>query len=210
MTRKSFYITFLILAVIFVIQHVLIKQPDILKKQAAAENFSDIEINLLSGSFEPIGYYQDKKPVVLVFWNSNSNPSHLAIENIGRKIDEWNEEYDFELIAVNVGESPEEVVNVKELWNINLKIGLDPDRMIAEEFGVGQLPTVIIIDDKGEIQKRWDGMQEDIEYGIQRRLGDDEDDVSVKIKKNNHGETTEVEIKSGDSIISVDTIRKKD
>lgn len=210
MTRKSFYITFLILAVLFIIQHILIKQPDILKAKDAAGEVANIEINLLSGSFEPLGYYEGKKPVVLLFWNSASNPSHLALQEIGDKIDGWKEKYDFELIAVNVGESAEDVADAKELWNINMKIGLDPSRAIAEEFGVGALPTAVVINKDGKIEKRWDGFNEDLDYKIRREIRGDEDDEKITIKKNRHGETTEIQIKSGDSVISVDTIRNDD
>ncbi len=210
MTRKSFYITLLILGLLFLIQHVLIKQPDILKKKEASENFADIEITLLDGGFEPLGYYEGKKPVILVFWNSTSNPSHLALDEIGEDVEKWREDYEFEIIAVNVGESVEDIAQAKELWNIDMKIGLDPNNEITKEFGVGALPAAIFINKEGEIQKRWDGMHEDIDYGIRRQLRGDEDETTTKITKDEHGDTIKVEVKSGDSIISVDTIKKDD
>ena len=74
MTRKTFYIIISTLFLLFLIQHVLIKQPDLISKVTAAEDFSDIEIELLDGGFEPIGYYEGNKRVLLIFWTSTSDP----------------------------------------------------------------------------------------------------------------------------------------
>jgi thiol-disulfide isomerase/thioredoxin len=170
MTRKSFTITLSILAVLFIIQHIYVKQPDILKQVSASDKYSDIEINLLGGSFEPIGYYKDKEPVVLVFWASNSNPSKLFLTELTPKLNNWHAKDSFTLIAVNVGDSKPVIEKTKELWGLNMKIGLDPDKKIAKDFGVGALPTVIFINKAGKIKKRWDNFGEDLTNQLRYRI----------------------------------------
>jgi len=203
MTRKNYYIVISIIFVLFVIQHIFIKQPDILSKIAAADDFSGINIDILDNDIdEPIGYYQGKKRVVLVFWNSTSNPCQLVLDDIGAKIDKWNKKYDFEIIAVNVGESEKTVREAKEFWDINIKIGLDPDKEITKEFGVGMLPTVIILNVDGSIKRRLDRYDPEITYRIRNHL---DDDIEVIIDSAGLGETRTI-IHDSDDSTNVDSI----
>jgi peroxiredoxin len=199
----------LILGLLFLIQHVLIKQPDFLSRLDASDDFSDVEINLLDGGFEPIGYYEGKKPVILVFWRSDIIPSKYLLDDISEEIEKWKSKFEFELIAVNVGETETQIRKIKEKWNIDFKIGLDLDSEISREFGISTLPSVMTINKDGSLGIYFSQYEPNIANDI-RRFFEGDDDVSVSIKKNRRGETTQVEIKSGDSIISVDTIRKDD
>jgi thiol-disulfide isomerase/thioredoxin len=203
MTRKTYYIVISIIFVLFVVQHIFIKQPDILSKINAADDFSGVLIDVLDNDIdEPIGYYQGKKRVVLIFWASNSNPCQLVLDDIGTKIDKWNEKFDFEMIAVNVGESESDVKRIKELWDINIKIGLDPDQKIARDFGVGKLPTTIILNVDGSIKRRLDRYDPEITDRIRYHL---DDDIDVIIDSSGLGETTTIINKSDDST-NVDSI----
>lgn len=202
MARKTFTITLSILAVLFIIQHIYIKKPDILKQMTASENYSNVEINLLSGSFEPIGYYQGKEPVVLIFWAANSNPSKLFLEELKPKLDDWHEKDSFTLIAINVGDSKAVVEQTKELWGLNMKIGLDPDRKIAKDFGVGALPTVLFINKKGEIKKRWDNFGEDLTGQLSHYISaENKPRKPIDSLTNSGKEKVDTVIMDGDTII---------
>jgi len=193
MNRKNFYITFSILAFLFIVQHIFIKQPDILKNVKASDDFSSVEINLLEGGFEPIGFYAGKKPVVLIFWSSDVDPCKYTLEAVNPKLEEWHSKYDFELIAVNVSESKAAIESVKKAWNLKMKIGLDSKGEIAREFGVASVPTVIILRKDGTVRSRYEHYDPEIDDRIARRIRP-EDEKEDKIQK--------IEINDGDTVIT--------
>ena len=193
MERKKFYIIFSIIAFLFIVQHIFIKQPDILKNVKASDDFSNVEINLLDGGFEPIGFYAGKKPVVLIFWRSDVDPCKFTLDAVNEKIDEWRAEYDFELIAVNISESKETIESIKTAWNLKMKLGLDPQGKIAKEFGVATVPNVVILKKDGTIRKRYQQYEAEITDRIERRIRP-EDDENNKIRK--------IEINDGDTVIT--------
>jgi thiol-disulfide isomerase/thioredoxin len=208
MTKKTFTITLSILAILFIVQHIYIKQPDILEQVSASEKYSDVEINLLDGGFEPIGYYKDKEPVVLVFWASSSNPSQLVFDDIKPRLKELNEKDSFTLIAVNVGDSKSAIEKTKKLWGLDMKIGLDPEGKIAQDFGVGSLPTVIFINKKGDIKRRWVGFEEDIGYKVRNNIRaeyKDKEDSDISDFIDTSGSQVDTIIKDGDTTIRIRT-----
>jgi thiol-disulfide isomerase/thioredoxin len=194
MTRKTFYIILSVLFLLFLIQHVLIKQPDIISKVTAAEDFSDIEIELLDGGFEPLGYYEGNKRVVLIFWASTSDPCHLALEQIGGEAGKWLSKYKVAIFSVNVGQSRGAIEAAKETWNITLPIGIDEDKKISGKFGVSRLPTVVLLDLDGSIKKKWDEYDPEIESSIRYRLDDDDDDREVHIETDRDGNIKSITI----------------
>jgi thiol-disulfide isomerase/thioredoxin len=195
MARKTFYISLSILFLLFLIQHVLIKQPDILSKMATAEDFSDINIEMLDSRIpEPIGMYENEKRVVLLFWASTSDPCRLALEGIGRRADKWNSEYKVAIISVNVGQSREAIEAAREAWDITLPIGIDEDKKISRKFGVSKLPTVVLLDMDGSIQRKWDAYEPEIEGSIRRRLDDDENYKELHIETDRDGNVTKITI----------------
>lgn len=190
MERKKFYIIFSIVAFLFIVQHIFIKQPDILRNVKASDDFSNIEIKLLDGGFEPLGFYAGKKPVVLIFWRSDVDPCKYILEEVNAKIDEWRSKYDFELIAVNVSESQDVIESAKDAWNLKMKIGLDPKGKIAGQFGVAAVPTVIILRKDGTLRKKYDRYEPEMEEAIERRIRpESEEDTITKIRIHN-GDTT--------------------
>ncbi len=194
MTRKTFYIILSVLFLLFLIQHVLIKQPNIISKVTAAENLSDIEIELLDGGFEPLGYYEGNKRVVLIFWASTSDPCRLALEQIGEEAGEWLSKYEVAIFSINVGQSRSVIETAKKNWDISLPIGLDQDKEISKKFGVSKLPTVVILDLDGSIKKKWEEYDPEIESSIRYRLDDDSDDREVHIETDRDGNIKSITI----------------
>lgn len=195
MTRKTFYIALPILFLLFVIQHVLIKQPDILSKVAAAEDFSTVEIEILDSKIpEPIGMYKSEKRVVMVFWASTSDPCRLALDGIGEKADKWMSEYKVVVFSVNVGQSRAAIEEAQKAWDITLPIGIDEDRKISRKFGVSKLPTIVLLDLDGSIQRKWDQYEPEIENSIRRRLDDDDIERDIHIETDRQGNITTITI----------------
>ncbi len=191
MTRKRFFILISILFVLFLVQHILIKQPSFFKNIAKGEDFSDVEINLLDGGFEPIGYYQGKEPVILLFWSVNSDPSMLTFEALPDMLDYWRDKYEFEFIAVNVGDPRQQVEEFVMAWNYQGKVGLDPDDKLVDKFAIRSVPTFIFFSIDGSLKKRWDHFDPDMKHNIRYRLDREYD-------------TDEEEVEAGDSIIKIE------
>jgi len=178
MAKKKFYIVLGIIFLLFVVQHILIKQPDIIKKVKASDEFSNVEIETLDGSYEPVGYYKDRQPIVLLFWSSDCQPCELALFDLQKESSKFEKDYDALIIAVNLGEDEDQIRHIKSEWNIEVKIGLDPDKKVANEFGVGTIPTIVFIKKDGTIGKKWDKYDPDVLGGVRYRLSKDskEDD----------------------------------
>lgn len=182
-----------ILFVLFLIQHILIKQPDIISKVATAEDFSDIEIRLLNGDIEPIGYYEGEKHILLIFWNSSTDACKLAMDRYSTLANNWQLKYDVEIISVNVGEPESTVEETKSQWGIDLKIGLDPDKEIAKKLGVSKIPSIVIIGKDGSICMEGEANDSEIQSEI-RDCIDDSDDKKVQINTDINGNITSIKI----------------
>jgi hypothetical protein len=192
MTRKTFYIILSILFLLFLIQHVLIKQPDIISKVTAAEDFSDIEIKILdSGIPETIGYYEGDKHVLLIFWTSKVDASRLALEDFEQRAEKWLSKYDLEIIAVNMGEPEDEIREVINRWDIGLTIGLDPDREIAKKFGISRIPSMALIKKNSSLGGKWDGNTSDNREDIVDLI---DDEIEVHIETDASGNITKITI----------------
>ena len=172
MNDKKFTIIFAILLGLFIVQHLLIKQPELFQRDEQKAEFDDVQFELLDGSIEPLGYYKDKQPLVLLFWTENCNPCRLALDDLGRRSDELREAADAEIITIASGMTAEEVQAIKAEWEIDLKIGLDPDLKIAEQLDITRFPTLIVIKKDGELSGRFDSYKpdhyDDIDYYLDR------------------------------------------
>jgi len=204
MTRKTFFILLSILAVIFLVQHILVKQPGFFKNIAKGEDFSSVEISLLDGGFEPIGYYEDKEVVILMFWSSNSDPSRLAFEALPDMLDYWGGDNEFEFIAVNIGDSKSEIENFIKEYGYEGKVGLDPDQKLVDEFSIHKVPTFVFIALDGSLKYSWDRFQPDLKhemkYLINRQYDSDDEDSIGEI----------MEIPGEDTVIVRDSGKKGD
>lgn len=63
---------------------------------------------------------------------------------------------DVVFVAVSVDDSPERARAAKERWGIPYPVLLD-DGSVAKDYGVSVLPTVILIDESGEIRHATNG-----------------------------------------------------
>jgi len=184
MSRKRFATLIVVQMILFIVQHILIKQPGIISHLKASGKYTDVEITLVDGGFEPLGYYQNKQPVVLVFWSSECDPCRLLMHGLMTRLEGWHKEYEFLLVAVNVGEAREVVEKARVEWNIETKIGLDEKRALAQQFGISALPTVIFIKKDGSIGKSSDRYDPDLFSSLHHRIkieisGEEEDDSDV-------------------------------
>ena len=80
------------------------------------------------------------RPVMLNFWQSWSAPCIKELCRLQRLQDECGREGPF-ILAINGGEDPQRIAEVKREHNIGLNLVNDPQRRIARHYGVYCWPT---------------------------------------------------------------------
>ena len=127
-----------------------------------AKQFSEAQVftlNDLSGKAVSLSDYRDKKPVVLIFWTTWCPYCRMALKSL--KDSEYvSQSKDFELLAVNVGESKSKVENFVKANGFRFKVLLDLDSQVADSYGLLGVPTYYVINKSGLIVFEGNRLQE--------------------------------------------------
>jgi len=101
-----------------------------------------------------------KKGTVIIFWQTTTGNSLKALDYLRREADVWRSK-GMEIIAINVEAqvlSTEEVIKIREMAAVYpFPFFLDEGLYLFDLFGVIALPTLILVDEKGIIQKEISG-----------------------------------------------------
>lgn len=97
--------------------------------------------------------------VLLNFWATWCPPCLAEMPSMSVLYNEL-DKLEFEMVAVNVGESPELVAAFVREFDIDFPVYLDPDSRAAAVFGVGSIPTTLIIDRNGDARAYLSGAYE--------------------------------------------------
>ncbi|MGC9360864.1 MAG: TlpA family protein disulfide reductase, partial [Anaerolineae bacterium] len=85
------------------------------------------------------------------FWASWCGPCRVEIPELIGLYEDLGEE-DFEILAINVGESAEEIGAFAEALGMPFPILLDGDGVVARRYGLRGLPTSLLVDRDGVIK----------------------------------------------------------
>jgi len=119
------------------------------------------ELNALDGATHRLDDYRGKV-VLLNFWATWCPPCLAELPGIQRLADQLVDER-FQVLLINVGESPFRIDKFMKLVNIRLTSLLDPDGETFQEWGGSIYPTSFILDAEGRLRYRalgpieWDG-----------------------------------------------------
>lgn len=102
------------------------------------------------------------KPIVISFFATWCKPCLRELNAIHEVYEEWQEETGVKLVAVSIDEGAN-TLKVKPLaksleWNY--EVLLDPNSDLKRALQVGLVPTVIVVNGKGEITYRHSGYTE--------------------------------------------------
>ncbi len=115
------------------------------------------EFSLMDSSGKTVTLSQYKGKVLLLdFWATWCPPCRASIP----ALKELNKEYEgkeFDIVGMNLDEDPSVVTPFMEQIGINYKILLAGHSDVAERYGVQGIPAFFLLNQKGEVVKKWTG-----------------------------------------------------
>ena len=116
----------------------------------------DFELESTDGTKIKLSDLRDKN-VIVNFWATWCG---FCVEEMPdlQKLQETYKDDDLLILAVNVGETKEEVEKFMKENNINLTVLLDKDSSVANTYGLRSFPSTLAINKKGEVVSGYVGM----------------------------------------------------
>jgi peroxiredoxin len=93
------------------------------------------------------------KGVFLNFWGTWCKPCEREMPYMQRQYEIYKEQ-GIEILAVNVSESDVAVQNFVERYHLTFSIPMDKKREVTKGYGIGPIPTTILIDKNGKVIER--------------------------------------------------------
>ncbi len=117
-------------------------------------------------------YGQNGKLTIVSFWATWCKPCIKELKNMNDLLEDWEEEYDVELVAVSVDDS-RNMVKVKPFasgmgWNFDVL--LDPNGDLQRALNVANPPVTFLIDQEGNIIYTHTGYVEGDEYELEDHI----------------------------------------
>lgn len=115
----------------------------------------DFELESMDGSIIKLSETRDKN-VILNFWYTGCVFCVTEMPDLQKLQDTYKD--DLLLLAINVGESKEEIKAFMEENDLSFTVLLDEDMNVAYDYGIRSFPTTIAVNKKGEVVSGYVGM----------------------------------------------------
>ncbi len=106
----------------------------------------------LHGQPVALSEFRDRKVVVVDFWAMWCGPCLVAMPELQELHDEFGGR-SVEMVAVNLGESPEEIRSFLDRKGYTFRVVADQDGSIANRFGIRSIPTMLVIGADGLVKR---------------------------------------------------------
>jgi thiol-disulfide isomerase/thioredoxin len=175
LNRKVVFIG-LCLLLLAIIPHDLLAQ---VKNLFTDKSLPDIEVQTLDGGRINIADFGKKgKIIILNFWATWCAPCKQELSNIHELYEDWQRDYNVELVAVSLDES-RNISKVKSYINgnkWNYTVLLDVNQDLRRAFNFQAPPFTVLIDQSGKIVYTHSGYKNGDEYIL-------EDKIKMIVKK---------------------------
>ena len=91
------------------------------------------------------------KVVLLNFWATWCGPCRQEMPKLS-ELKELHDEYDFELLGINIDEDKNKALRVAKKLNVNFPILFDETKQVSKEYSIDAMPMTILIDRDGTIR----------------------------------------------------------
>lgn len=116
----------------------------------------DFELEMLDGTTLKLHDLRDKN-VILNFWATWCGFCVIEMPDL-EKLQEKYKDEDLLVLAINVGESKEDVAKFVAENNLDLTVVLDKNMAVSNNYGIRSFPTTIAVNKKGEAVRGYVGM----------------------------------------------------
>ena len=135
------------------LSHLLIASTDLLGKEAP-----DFTLRSDQGDNKKLSEYRGK--VVLInFWASWCGPCQLELPKL-TELKRLHDEYDFELLAINIDEEPEKALRLAKKLGINFPVLFDQEKHVSKMYDIDAMPMTVLIDRNGDVRYLHRGYKE--------------------------------------------------
>jgi len=144
---------FLVSAIALFVTNALVASTELLGKQAP-----DFTLRSDQGDNKKLSEYRGK--VVLInFWASWCGPCQQELPKLA-ELRQLHDEYDFELLAVNIDEEPEKALRLANKLGINFPVLFDEEKRVSKLYDIDAMPMTILIDRNGDVRYLHRGYKE--------------------------------------------------
>jgi peroxiredoxin len=153
--KKRFWFRSVLLAILFlaigytIYNSIYEKSGTFIGKGDTAPNFVLTDLN---GNRVELEDYRGKG-VFLNFWGTWCKPCEREMPYMQRQYKKY-EDKGIEILAVNVSESNVAVQNFVDRYHLTFPIPMDKEREVTKGYGIGPIPTTILIDKNGKVVER--------------------------------------------------------
>lgn len=121
-----------------------------LRKYTGQFRPQDFVVNDLNGTSHSLSKHKGKV-VIVNFWATWCPPCVHEIPSMSRLYQELSDK-PFTILAINLGEEPEEIHKFVEKHPVNFPVLLDPDQVLPKQWKVFAFPTSYIVDKNGIVR----------------------------------------------------------
>jgi peroxiredoxin len=147
---RSALLAILVIAIGYTIYNSIFEESGTyIKKGDKAPNFVLTDLN---GNRVELEDYRGKG-VFLNFWGTWCKPCEREMPYMQRQYETYKEQ-GVEILAVNVSETNVSVKNFADRYRLTFPIPMDKQREVTKAYGIGPIPTTILIDKNGKVVGR--------------------------------------------------------
>lgn len=119
----------------------------------SAESLPDVKVENQKGESVSTKSLLGEKPLVILFWSTTCKPCIMELKAINEQLDEWQEEADFDIVAVSIDDSrsSSKAKAMASGFGWDFTCLFDKNQELKRAMNVSLIPQSYIIDTKGDI-----------------------------------------------------------